>query len=375
MIYLDNAATTSRKPYQVTEAVMEELYESANPGRASHKLSLKSFNKIYEARESLARLFKVNTPENFILTPNATYALNFAIKGILKNNDHVITTSMEHNSVLRPLYSINNLSISTVRGNNFGFIEPTDIKNAIRPTTALIIINHSSNVNGVVQNIDEISKIAASYGILLLIDASQTAGIIDIDGNKFDMIAFPGHKSLYGPQGTGGLYVSNKIKLRTIIEGGTGSNSKSRFNPPDFPERLESGTLNTPGFCGLKAGVDFVLEEGTDNIRNYEHRLLTMLMDSLLNMENLKVYSPYNTELLSNSLAFNIDKLDSAVVAAELDEKYNICVRPGFHCAYPAHLTLGTENQGAVRISVSYFNTPEEIRKTIDCIYKISKEI
>jgi len=224
MIYLDNAATTGKKPYQVAEAIMEELYESANPGRASHKLSLKSFNKIYETRESLAKLFKVDTPENFILTPNATYALNFAIKGILRNNDHVITTSMEHNSVLRPLYSINNISISTVRGNNFGLIEPTDIKNEIRPSTALIIINHSSNVNGIVQNIEEISKIAASYGIPLLIDASQTAGIIDIDGSKFDMIAFPGHKSLYGPQGTGGLYVSGRIKLKTIIEGGTGSN-------------------------------------------------------------------------------------------------------------------------------------------------------
>jgi len=374
MIYLDNAATTGKKPYQVAEAIMEELYESANPGRASHKLSLKSFNKIYETRESLAKLFKVDTPENFILTPNATYALNFAIKGILRNNDHVITTSMEHNSVLRPLYSINNISISTVRGNNFGLIEPTDIKNEIRPSTALIIINHSSNVNGIVQNIEEISKIAASYGIPLLIDASQTAGIIDIDGSKFDMIAFPGHKSLYGPQGTGGLYVSGRIKLKTIIEGGTGSNSKSRFNPLDLPDRLESGTLNTPGFCGLNAGIDFVLSEGIDSIRNYEHSLLKMLLNELYNMEGIKVYTPNNTELISNSIAFNINNLDSTEVAGQLDEKYGICVRPGFHCAYPAHLTLGSEKQGSIRISVSYFNNREEIIKTIDSIYKISKD-
>ncbi len=375
MIYLDNAATTGRKPIKVIEAVTNELYNTANPLRATHKDALKAFNKIYETREILAELFKSDSPENIILTPNATYALNFAIKGFLRNNDHVITTSMEHNSVLRPLYSINNIKITSIKGDKYGFIDPEDIKNAIRNDTTLIIINHSSNVNGVIQNTDEISRIAKRYKIPILLDASQSAGIVPIDSKNFDMIAFPGHKSLYGPQGTGGLYISPYIKLSTIIEGGTGNNSKSRFNPTELPERFESGTLNTPGFAGLKEGVNFVLSEGIDNIRNYEHSLLKPLLNELYNMDNITVYTPPETEYISNSVTFNVNGLDSSQTSAILDSKYDIGVRPGYHCAYPAHITLGSETTGAVRISVSYFNTRNEINKAIDSIYKISKTI
>lgn len=375
MIYLDNAATTNKKPYQVIDAVTDELKNSANPGRASHKLSLKSANRIYELRESLAKLFKVNTPENFILTPNATYALNFAIKGILKTNDHVITTSMEHNSVLRPLYSLNNIDITIVKGNEFGIINPMDIEKEIRYNTALIIVNHSSNVNGIIQNTDEISKISKRHKIPILIDASQSAGILEIDATDFDMIAFPGHKGLYGPQGTGALYISPDISLRTLIEGGTGSNSKSKVNPIELPDRFESGTLNTPGFYGLKAGVDFVLSEGIHNIREYEHYLIKILLSSLAEMKNIVLYTPVDSDIISNSLAFNIKDKDSTDTANILSENFDICVRPGYHCAYPAHINLGTEKQGAVRISVSYFNKPNEIKEAIDSIYKITKKI
>lgn len=375
MIYLDNAATSGTKPDTVISAVNKELLQSANPGRSSHKLALRASTKIYEVRESLSKLFNVNSPESFILTPNATYALNFAIKGILNSGDHVIITSMEHNSVLRPLYSTNHIEISMIKGNSFGFIDPFKIKEKIKHNTRLIIVNHSSNVNGIVQDIFKISKIAKSYDIPLLIDASQSAGIIDIDANNFDMIAFPGHKSLYGPQGTGGLYLNPHLKLKTLIEGGTGSNSKSFYNPSDSPDRYESGTLNTPGFAGLREGVEFVLKEGIDNIRNHEHYLLKILLENLYNMKNITLYSPLNSDLISNSVAFNINKKDSFETAQILSENFDICVRAGFHCAYPAHQTLKSDKNGSVRISVSYFNTIKEIKETVDAVYKISNDL
>lgn len=375
MIYLDNAATTCIKPYSVINAVKNELLYSANPGRSSHKLSIKSFNNIYKARELLCELFKVNKPENFVLTPNATYALNYAIKGILKSYDHVIITSMEHNSVIRPVYNIPNISVTVVIGDKYGYINPENIKNNIKSNTALIIINHSSNVNGIVQNIKEISKIAKLNNIPILIDASQSAGILDINAINYDMIAFPGHKSLYGPQGTGGLYINSNINLNTIIEGGTGNNSKSKNNPLELPERLESGTLNTPGFCGLSEGIKFVLKETTNGIKEYEHSLLQLLINKIKNLNGITLYSPDDINLISNSVSFNINNLDSTLVADIFDKEYNICVRPGYHCAYPAHENLGSEKSGSVRISVSYFNTKSEIDKLIDAIYYITKNV
>lgn len=371
MIYLDNAATTNKKPYQVKDAVLRELESSANPGRASHQAGINALNRIYETREALSDLFNVGNPENFILTPNATYALNFAIKGFLKPYDHIITTSMEHNSVIRPLYALNGIDITVIKGDNKGYIDPAKIENAIRRNTRLIIINHSSNVNGIIQSIDTIADIASKRNIAVLIDASQSAGVINADWKRFDMIALPGHKSLYGPQGTGALYVRPGINLSTLVEGGTGSNSKSRFNPSEYPDRLESGTLNTPGFAGLSAGIRFVLSEGIRTIYEYEHYLLSSLVSSLSNMDSIKLYSPVDLSRISNSVAFNINGMDSTTVADILNTKYNIAVRPGYHCAYPAHETLGSEESGAVRVSVSYFNKIREIRYFIDSVNRI----
>ncbi len=373
MIYLDNSATTGKKPYMVKKAVLRELEESANPGRSSHFLGLRALNKIYETREQLSRLFKIEEPQNFVLTPNATYALNFAIKGLLKPFDHCITTTMEHNSVIRPLHSLKNVDVSFIKGDKFGYLSPAQITEKIRHNTKLIIINHSSNVNGIVQDIEKISELVKPYNIPILIDASQSAGIIDINWNKFPLIAFAGHKSLYGPQGTGGLYINPKINLQTIIEGGTGSNSKEKINPGEYPEKLESGTLNTPGFSGLTEGIKFVLEHGISNIREYEHYLISHLLSSLSNMKNITLYSPFNVELLSNLISFNINGMDSSLVADILNREYNIAVRPGYHCAYMAHETLGSTEMGSVRVSVSYFNKLSEIRYLIDAINKISK--
>lgn len=373
MIYLDNSATTGKKPYMVKKAVLRELEESANPGRSSHFLGLQALNKIYETREELSRLFKINEPENFILTPNATYALNFAIKGLLKPFDHCITTTMEHNSVIRPLHSLKNVDTTFVKGDKFGYISPSQITEKIRHNTKLIIINHSSNVNGIIQDIKKTAELVKPYNIPILIDASQSAGIIDVNWSDFSLIAFAGHKSLYGPQGTGGLYVNPKLNLNTIIEGGTGSNSKEKTNPKDYPEKLESGTLNTPGFAGLTEGIKFVLEHGISNIREYEHYLLSHLLSALSDMNKITLYSPFNVELLSNLISFNIDGMDSTMVADILNREYNIAVRPGYHCAYMAHETLGSEKTGSVRVSVSYFNKLSEIKYLIDAINKISK--
>ena len=373
MIYLDNAATTFRKPKAVIRAVVSELKSSANPGRGAHQASLQSLNRIWEAREQLAKLFHLNTPERFILTPNATYALNFAIKGWLKPGNHVITTSMEHHSVYRPLHALSDIGVTVIKADAFGFINPRSVEAFIRPETALIIVNHSSNVNGAVQDIEEVNLIAKKHGIPLLLDLSQTAGAVDLDLTPYDMAALPGHKGLYGPQGTGALYLAPSIHLDPIIEGGTGSQSKE-FSMPDFlPDRLESGTLNTPGFYGLAKGVSFVIQEGPQAILAHEHRLLSTLMEALYNMKEVVSYSPKNILRLSNSLAFGIQNQESGKTAELLNRRFHIGVRPGFHCAYPAHETLGSQKLGAVRVSVSYFNTLREIKKLIDAIHKIIK--
>ncbi len=375
MIYLDNAATTGKKPPAVLKAVQRELMYPANPGRSAHKLSLKSMNKIYETRELLAKLFHSNHPENFILTPNATYALNYAIKGILKSNySHVIITSMEHNSVIRPVNAVKGVSITTVKGYENGFINPEVIKKEIKYNTSLIVINHSSNVNGIIQNIDAISKIAREKKIPVLIDASQSAGIIDIKSNNFDMIALPGHKGLYGPQGTGVLYVSPKISLDTIIEGGTGSDSKNILNPDFFPDRLESGTLNCPGFCGLSEGIRFVLSRGIKEIAAKEKRLLKIMLEGLSVIKGVKIYSPFNLNAVTNLLSFNIRNHDSQTVAEFLNSNYSIALRGGYHCAYPAHCRLGTEKSGTVRASLSYFNEEYEINKFLYAVNKTAAD-
>lgn len=373
MIYLDNAATTGKKPPAVLKAVLRELSFPANPGRSAHKLSLKSMNKIYETRELLARLFHSDNPENFILTPNATYALNFAIKGIVKENSHIITTAMEHNSVLRPLNAIENVSVTAVSGNEFGIVSPEEIKTEIKSNTSLIVINHSSNVNGIIQNIRPIAAAAREKNIPILIDASQSAGTVDIDSSLYDLIALPGHKGLYGPQGTGALYISPVLRLETLVEGGTGSDSKNMNNPDYLPDRFESGTLNCPGFCGLSEGIRFVLARGIDEIAEKEHFLLKYMLEGLSVIKGVKIYTPFELSCVSSLLSFNIKNADSPQIAEILNASYNIAVRPGYHCAYPAHCRLNTEKSGTVRASLSYFNTLGEIKMFLNAVSNIAK--
>ena len=374
MIYLDNAATTHKKSDSVYLAVYRELTNAANPGRSGHKLSIAASEHIYQTREALSRLFKTENTENFILTPNATFSLNLAISCTAEKNSDIITTSMEHNSVMRPLMQLESCNINIVRGNSYGEISPSDIERSITQNTSLIVINHASNVNGTLQKAEEISKIARKHGIPLLLDASQTAGIVEIKAEDFDMIAFPGHKALYGPQGTGGLYIKPGLRLKDFLTGGTGSNSKELKNPDFLPDKFESGTLNTPGFSGLKAGIEFILSEGITAIKQYEDFLTDRLTDALSNIKNAEVYSLSDTSKTSSCVAFGLKNYDSDTVSNILDERYNIAVRGGYHCAYGAHKTIGSEKNGAVRASVSYFNTKKDIDKLINAVNRIANE-
>lgn len=354
------------------KAVKRELSAPANPGRAAHSLSIKSMNVIYRTRELLAELFRSPLPENFILTPNATYGLNFAIKGILSPGDEVITTHTEHNSVLRPLKALN-ARVTLLPCDRYGFSDMSELPRLITPDTRLIIINHSSNVNGVIQNISAAYAFASKYGVPLLVDASQTAGLLPIDVKKTHMAVFPGHKGLYGPQGTGALYISPEIKLRTIIEGGTGSNSKESENPLFLPDRFESGTLNCPGFAGLSEGLRFVMREGVRGIYEKEHTLLQRLMEGLSVIRGVMLYTPEDLTGVSGLLSFNIAGMDSNRVADILNRDFAVAVRPGLHCAYPMHTLLSTAKTGTVRVSLSYFNTKREINAFLKAVSKISK--
>ncbi len=288
MIYLDNAATSFPKPSEVYDQVLNCMKNyCANPGRGSHDMSVKSALKIMETREEICELFNIPSPLNLIFTSNATEALNISIKGALKRGDHVISTVIEHNSVLRPLHSLfeDGVEVTLVGVDKSGYINFNDIKKEIKKNTKMIITNHTSNVLGSIQDIKSIGRISKDNGIIFMVDASQSAGVIpiDVENDHIDLLAFPGHKGLFGPQGTGGLFIRDGIKLRNFKEGGTGSNSHFMVQPDFVPDQFESGTLNTPGIAGLCEGVKFIKKIGLDNIRKYEEELLWYLLEQIKN--------------------------------------------------------------------------------------------
>lgn len=380
MIYLDNAATSFPKPESVyTE--MEKCMRTycANPGRGSHAMSVQSALSVIKTRENIAKLLHVNNYLNICLTKNATEALNIAICGCLSKGDHVITTCMEHNSVLRPLKTLekfNGIKIKIVGGDDLGRIDPEQIKKSITKKTRLIVCTLSSNVNGIIMPIQEISKIASDNGIIFLLDASQGMGSINIDLSKMyaSMVAFPGHKGLMGPQGTGGLYIAPNVTLKPLMSGGTGSKSEIMFQPDMMPDKFESGTLNTPGIVGLGAGVEFIEKTGTNFIRAKKDELIRRLHNGISQNRNIKMYSPENAKENSGIVAFNIKGVDSTEISYSLDKKYNIACRAGLHCAPLAHYHFETQKSGIVRLSVGYFNTISDIDNTILAVYKIVNE-
>lgn len=375
MIYLDNAATTFPKPNEVYKEVDKCLRTyCANPGRGSHNMSLQCEMKIFNCREMLAKLFNIDDPLRIIFTSNTTESLNIAIKGILKPNDHVITTMIEHNSVLRPLYSLKKHGIETtfLPVNLKGYLNLSDIKKAVKSNTKALIVNHGSNVLGTIQDIVAIGKLAKSLGLIFIVDAAQTAGYCDIDVKKMniDLLAFPGHKSLLGLQGTGGLYINNGLTLSSLKEGGTGSNSESMIQPELYPDKMESGTLNTPGIVGLNEGVSFILNKGIDKIRNHEIQLMEYLTFELKKLSYIKLYGETSPNLKTPVLSFNMERFDSSEIGEALNKK-EIYLRTSYHCAPLIHKIIGTEGMGTVRISPGYFNTFNDIEALINSLIEI----
>lgn len=377
MIYLDHAATSWPKAPGVTEAVMEAMTKhAANPGRGSHAMAVRASRILFDTRKSLARLFGVRNPNDIAFAVNTTMALNMAIKGFIRAGDHVITTSIEHNSVRRPLYHLNQsdgVEVTYLPADEKGRIVLKELSDAIRPNTKLIVANHSSNLLGTIMPIGEIGEIARTHGVKLLVDGAQSAGILPIDVKTLgiDMLAFPGHKGLLGPQGTGGLYIAPEVDLEPLLHGGTGSQSEAPHQPLVRPDRYEAGTQNTPGLAGLKAGVDYVLNETVQKIHTKEWTLSQRLMEGLLSLPNMRVLGPALGEERTGIVAFQVKGIDPSELSFILDQHYGIAVRSGFHCTPMAHESAGTSDTGAVRASVGAFTTEGEV----DALHTAMKEI
>lgn len=378
MIYLDNAATTYPKPEKVYDAILDCMKNyCANPGRAGHKLAMKAAREIYDARENIAKLFNIENPMNIVFTHNATDSLNLAIKGSVKEGEHIITTSIEHNSVIRPIKALEKYGVENtiVQCDKDGFLNLEDLEKAIKPNTKLIVTTHASNVCGTLVDIKGVGEIARKHKALYLVDASQTAGVYDINVAELniDMMAAPGHKCLLGPQGTGILYIREGLNIDILKEGGTGSQSEELVQPDLLPDKYESGTHNTPGIVGLNEGVKFILEEGIDNIRKHEEKLCEYMLERLEEIPNISIYGPKDSKKRAAVISINIGNLDSGEITFLLDSEYDVATRSGIHCSPLAHQTLGTLQQGAVRFSLGYFNTKQDIDVAIEALKDICK--
>ncbi len=381
MIYFDNAATSWPKPARVVEAMSYFVTEvGANPGRSAHHLSIEAGRIIYETREALARLFNVDDPLRIVFGLNATEALNLALYGILRRGDHVVTSSMEHNSVMRPLRALEEqavVEVDVVPCSSEGFMDPADLEAVLRPKTRMIVLNHASNVVGSLLPVAEAGEIARAHGVLLLVDAAQTAGAypLDMEAMQIDLLAFTGHKALFGPQGTGGLCIGERVEvddLEPLKRGGTGSRSEREEQPPFLPDKCESGTPNTVGLAGLRAGVEFVLKHGVENIRLHEVKLTRRLIEGLLGIPGVIVYGGHDAEMQTAAVSFNVEGLSPSEVGLRLDEEYEIMSRVGLDCAPAAHRTIGTFPVGTVRFGLSYLNTVEELDAALTAVREIA---
>lgn len=380
MIYLDNAATTWPKPEGVYQAVEDCMRNyAANPGRSGHKMALKAAREIFETRLLLAELFHIQDETRIVFTGNATEALNLALKGVLKSGDHVLISAMEHNSVVRPLKALESkgVEMSIIPCDGAGRLDIQALEEQIRPQTRLIALTHASNLTGTLMPIKKVGALAESRGILFLVDAAQSAGIyeINVEENHIDLLAAPGHKGLFGPQGTGFLYIRPGLELATLKEGGTGSKSSEILQPDLMPDRHESGTLNTPGIVGLKAGLQFIKEQGLADIRSRSQRLTAYLLEGLQAIKGLTLYGPGNCREQGGVAAFNLEGMDCSQLAFLLDSRYDIYGRSGLHCTPLAHGSIGTEKIGAMRLSLGYFNTETEIARTLQALKEIRQSI
>ena len=376
MIYMDNAATTMQKPKEVVQAVAAAMESMGNAGRGAHGASLSASRTVYDTRELLCRFFNGTSPRQVVFTANSTESLNIAIKGVLNPGDHVVTTVMEHNSVLRPLYEMEEkgVELTFVKTDERGVMDFTDLEAAIRPDTKAIVCTNGSNLTGNYVDVEAVGAIAAKYNVLFIVDASQTAGVFPIDVQKMhiDILCFTGHKSLLGPQGTGGMYVREGLEVRPLLSGGSGVQTYSKTHPKEMPTALEAGTLNGHGIAGLHAAVEYLMSEGIDKIRTREQELMWRFYEGVKDIPNVKVYGDFSTKNRCPIVTLNIGAYDSSEVGDALLMDYDISIRPGAHCAPLMHEAFGTVGQGAVRFSFSHYNTEEEVDTAIRAIQELS---
>ena len=377
MIYLDNAATTLHKPQQVIDAVVEAMCSMGNSSRGTHDQSIKASMAVFECRCKLAQLLGCPSPDRVIFTQNSTEALNIAINGLLNEEDHVISTDLEHNSVLRPLYRLEserNVSLSFVSADQYGCVDYGDFERLIQPNTKAIICTHGSNLTGNILDLKRIGEIARKHGLLFIVDASQTAGAYPINMTELgiSVLCFTGHKGLMGPQGTGGLCIADGINIRPRKVGGSGGQSYSKTQPVELPTALEAGTLNGHGITGLSAALDYITEQGVEAIHQKEIALMKHFYDAVKDIDGITVYGDFSTEERCAIVALNLRDYESSAVSDVLAVDYDIATRPGAHCAPRMHQALGTQEQGAVRFSFSVFNTEEEVDAALQAVRELA---
>jgi cysteine desulfurase/selenocysteine lyase len=381
-IYFDNAATSWPKPPGVVEAMVRFIEEvGANPGRSGHRMAVESSRVVYATREAAAELFNAPDPLRVVFGANVTEALNLALRGCLHPGDHVVTSSMEHNSVMRPIRALEKagVQVTVVRCSPEGFLDPAEVEAAIQLDTTMIALNHASNVVGTLLPVAEVARIARDHDLLLLVDAAQTAGAypIDIQADGLDLLAFTGHKSLYGPMGTGGLVISERVdlaRLEPLKRGGTGSRSEREEQPDFLPDMYESGTPNAVGLAGLGVGLCWVLERGIKTIRAHEMELTQVLIEGLRAIPGVTVYGGLDATRQTATVSFNIGGMQPSEVGLRLDEEYGIMCRVGLHCAPAAHKTLGTFPVGTVRFGLGAFNTAEEVETALEAVTELARE-
>ena len=378
MIYMDNAATTLHKPDAVKAAVLAAFETMGNAGRGASEPALDASRVIYGTREKLARFFNAESASRIVFTANSTESLNIAIKGLFCPGDHVITTVLEHNSVLRPLYECreHGVELSILGCDEKGNISYDEMESAVKDHTKAIVCTHASNLTGNMIDLKKAGEIAREHGLIFVVDASQTAGVwpVDVQNTGIDVLCFTGHKGLMGPQGTGGMYVRTGVEIRPLLSGGSGIDTYNPHHPSQMPTALEAGTLNGHGIAGLGAAVSFLEKTGLDVIREKEQSLMRRFYEGISCIPGVKVYGDFDTRERAAIVSFNIGDYDSSEVSDELNVEYGIVTRPGAHCAPLMHKALGTVEQGAVRFSFSYYNTEEEVDAAIRAVRELAQE-
>lgn len=378
MIYFDHAATSLYKPDCVAVAVTNALKHFGNPGRGAHGASLDASRMVYQVRRRIAKFFGADGPEQVVFTANATQSLNMVIQGLFTNRDHVITTAMEHNSVLRPLYLLERqgMGLTVVSADQTGMISYAEMEAAVRVHTRAIICTHASNVTGNLTDLEKVADICARHRLLLIVDASQTAGIFPINMRiqGIDVLCFTGHKGLMGPQGIGGMCIRSGLCIRPLLYGGSGIQSYSKFPPDCMPEALEAGTLNGPGIAGLGAAIEYIEQTGINWIQQEEQKLAAYFFKTIKSIPRIRFYGDFSPAVRAPIISLNIGSRDAGAVADELFQRYEIAVRAGAHCAPRIHEAMGTAGSGTVRFSFSSMNTYQEVQTAAAAVILLAEE-